>query len=170
MDKELINKLNLLEINPDSLSNKEKKVITEINDIFEKHVRISQELKDAAKENKFNKSTVASKVSCTRQTLYNNPTLLKFLDYCLKEDAKNTTNNSVAGYVSKDKYDALKEENNNLLSNIVDDALKDEEIDSLIKATEDKDKRIIYFIERNNKLNDEIKRLKKIIYEMQHPN
>lgn len=130
---EIKNTLKKLGINDDSLSEKEKKYLTEIFDCYCNFVKEYNSAINIIDKLKFNKSIVADKVSCSRQALYNNPTLMIYLEYLIKETNKLLTSRNNKNFVSREKYDLLKEENSALLINIVKDKNKDIEIDRLTK-------------------------------------
>ena len=141
ISNELMRKLNKLGINPESLSDNEIRYLTQINNVYEEFKKKNDELVDQINRNKFNKMVVSKRVDCSRQTLYKNPTLTLFLNYCLSESEK-VSNVMPNDCVSREKYQLLKEENANLLINIVKDAQKDAEIERLTKELNEKERRI----------------------------
>jgi len=163
LKQKLKNKLIQLDINPDSLSDNEIKILTQIDDAYEEFENTNKDLTSKLAKNKFTKSSVSEKVDCSRQTLYKNPTLVAFLDHCL-EKADKISSLLPQDVVSKDKYAQLKKENELILFNVVDNATKDSEIERLSKELKEKNERIDNLVARVEKLNNEIVDLKRKSY------
>lgn len=154
LDNNIKNELIQLAINPEALSDNEKKLIAQIHDVFTTFKSTQEQLLARLSKNKFNKSIVASKVDCSRQTLYKNPTVVTYLEFILTKAEKIATT-STSEVVSKEKYNQLKKENEQLLFNVVDSALKDAELERMTKELKEKDQRISILVERIEQLNQE---------------
>ena len=84
-NEELCKELESLQINIVSLSENERTYLGEIRAAF---VRFSEKVKGLIRDletTKFNYTTVTNEVSCTRQTIYTNPVLKAYTDYCIKK-------------------------------------------------------------------------------------
>jgi hypothetical protein len=163
LSRNLLDNLLQLGINPISLSENEKNFLTQINTIFEEFVDLNTKLSNEISENKFNKTQVLNQVGFVRRTLYRNPTLIMYIEWCEKQAIKITNNKNTSQLISREKYDRLKEENSNLLLNIVDDALRDDEIDRLAKENDELKKRIENLTSRFEEKEVELKQLRKKI-------
>ena len=163
MDLELIKELNQIGINAQSLSKNEEKYLSQIYLAFKEFMELNNQLNEQIKNNKFNKSIIINKIDCSRQTLYNNPTLMAYLNYCINR-ANNILNKISNDCVSKEKYNQLKYENEQILLNIVEDNLKDDEIERLSREVKEKDARISNLVLIIEELNKEITSLKKNKY------
>lgn len=154
LDNNIKNELIQLSITPESLSDNEKKIISQIHDVFVKFKNTQEQLQNSLSKNKFNKSIVASKVDCSRQTLYKNPTVVSYLEYLLSK-AEKIAITPASEKVSKEKYSQLKKENEQILFNVIDSALKDAELERLNKELKEKNQRIATLVERIEQLNHE---------------
>ena len=163
MDLELIKELNQIGINVKSLSKNEEKYLSQIYQAFQEFLTLNNELHDQLKKNKFNKSVITNKIDCSRQTLYNNPSLVTYLNYCI-DRAENISLKIPSHCVSKERNNQLKNENEQILLNIVEDNLKDDEIERLSREVKEKDARISNLVIRIEELNKEIISLKKNKY------
>lgn len=163
MEQSLIKRLAELNIQVDSLSKREIDALTQINNLFDEFERTDSELKTKLAQNKFTKTLISKKINYSRQTLYKNPTILRFVDYCV-EKAEKISNLLPQNAVSKEKYQQLKEENELILFNVVDNALKDNEIERLSLENKEKDNRIIELTLKIETLNKEISSLKRKTY------
>lgn len=142
LSKGLINNLVSIGINPNALSEKEKRFLSQIHDFFIGYKKQSEELSNILAKNKFNRTTIAASVECSRQTLYKNPTISAYIDWCEKQADDIYEKVVPVNVVPKEKYDTLKDENQKLLINIIDVANKDAEIERLAKENQELRNRI----------------------------
>ena len=163
MEQSLIKRLADLNIQVDSLSKREIDALTQINNLFDEFERTDSELKTRLAQNKFTKTLISKKINYSRQTLYKNPTILRFVEYCV-EKAEKISNYLPQNAVDKEKYQQLKEENELILLNVVDNALKDNEIERLSLENKEKDNRINELTLKIETLNKEISSLKRKTY------
>lgn len=84
-------------------------------------------LKKELRNNKFNKNLVSNQNICSRQTLYGNEIVSKYMQL-LETQTMNVIDVNESKFVSKEKYDRVKAENTLLLAQAVDVAIKDGEI------------------------------------------
>lgn len=112
------------------LTPRELEVITKIQELYDSYVEKHYSLKNEIQENKFNKNIVANHNICSRQTLYGNETICRYMQL-LELQAETLSNVDERKYVSKEKFDNLKAENEKLISNAVDVELKNFEIQKL---------------------------------------
>lgn len=158
---ELLNNLIQLGINPTSLSENEKKFLSQIHIAFEEFkIKNASILRDLSR-NRLSIISVSEQVGCSRQILYRNPTLLIYLNWCIKEADFIYSKSDSANLVSKEKYNRLKNENSNLLTNIVDHALKDVEIVRLVNENKELRKRVQNLISKYEVTNKELSELKR---------
>lgn len=163
LGRNLLDNLVQLGINPNSLSENEKNYLIQINTIFEQFVDLNMKLSNEISNNKFNKTQVLNQVDFARRTLYRNPTLIMYIEWCEKQALKITSNKNTSQLISRDKYELLKEENSNLLINIVEDSLREDEIERLVKENSELKKRIENLTTRFEEKEVELKQLRKKI-------
>lgn len=84
-------------------------------------------LKRELRDNKFNKNLVSNQNICSRQTLYGNEIISKYMQL-LETQAMNVVDVNESKFVPREKYDRVKAENTRLLAQAVDVAIKDGEI------------------------------------------
>lgn len=164
LNEHLVSSLTLLGISIDSLSDNEKKYLCEIYSVFVEHQRINEKLVSEFRKNKFNKSSLAERVDFSRQTLYMNPTLLAYVEWCESQAEKSRGILDSTSFVPREKYNKLKTENTCLLVNIVKDAIRDSEIERLAKENNELKRRVENLLARFEEKNEELNRLKKSIH------
>lgn len=163
LDQTIQNELIQLNINPQSLSENEKKYIKQIFEAYMEFEATQKGLVERIAQNKLNKSVISNKVDCSRQALYKNPTLMIYINHCI-EKANKLAAPLATDVVSKEKFNQLKKENEQILLNVVDNALKDAEILRLVKEVKEKNNRIDNLLARIEDLNKEVSYLKKKTY------
>lgn len=119
-----------LELDESQLTRRELEVITEIQKLYDSYVEKNRNLKRELRDNKFNKNLVSNQNICSRQTLYGNEIISKYMQL-LETQAMNVADVNEARFVSREKYDKVKAENTLLIAQAVDVALKDSEIERL---------------------------------------
>lgn len=164
LPKQLKEILSKLKITPESLSEREQRtlngIFNEFNKFTAEYTRINEDLSKL----KFNAVLVSKAIGCTRQTLHDNATYATFLDWCLKKTDVLTNRVEDRDLVNRKKYNQLKEENINLLTNIVKGANKDAEIIRLSKELNEKEARIEKLLKQVNEQSKEISKLRIISY------
>lgn len=119
-----------LELDENQLTRRELEIITKIQELYDSYVEKNRNLKKELRDNKFNKNIVSNQNICSRQTLYGNEIISKYMQL-LETQAMNVTDMNETRFVSREKYDKVKAENTLLLVQAVDVALKDGEIERL---------------------------------------
>lgn len=119
-----------LELDENQLTRRELEIITKIQELYDSYVEKNRNLKKELRDNKFNKNIVSNQNICSRQTLYGNEIISKYMQL-LETQAMNVTDMNETRFVSREKYDKVKTENTLLLVQAVDVALKDGEIERL---------------------------------------
>lgn len=119
-----------LELDENQLTRRELEIITKIQELYDSYVEKNRNLKKELLDNKFNKNIVSNQNICSRQTLYGNEIISKYMQL-LETQAMNVTDMNETRFVSREKYDKVKAENTLLLVQAVDVALKDGEIERL---------------------------------------
>lgn len=142
LSNELIFQLNVLGVNPYSLSRKEEFYIIQINKLFEEYIDNHASLIEKITNNKFTLTSVSEKMKVSRQFIYLNPTIKEFYEYCEYKAEKMVLKTKFHNSVEKEKYDLLLIENKRLTANIVVDELKDIELKRLIDENKNLLKRI----------------------------
>lgn len=125
-------KMNLakLELDETQLTRRELEIITKIQELYDSYVEKNWNLKKELRDNKFNKNIVSNQSICSRQTLYGNEIISKYMQL-LETQAMNIASVNESKFVSREKYDKVKAENTLLLAQAVDVAIKDGEIERL---------------------------------------
>lgn len=159
--KEIFSKL---KITTESLSEREQRTLYSIYDEFNRFTYEYTRIKEELSKLKFNAVSVSTTIGITRQTLHDNATYATFLDWCLKKSDTLTNRVEDRELVNRKKYNLLKEENNNLLTNIVKEANKDAEIIRLSKELTEKEARIEKLLKQVNEQSKEISKLKVLSY------
>ncbi len=116
-----------LELDESQLTRRELEVITKIQELYDSYVEKNWNLKRELRDNKFNKNMVSNQNICSRQTLYGNEIISKYMQL-LETQAMNVVDVNESKFVPREKYDRLKAENTRLLAQAVDVAIKDGEI------------------------------------------
>lgn len=119
-----------LELDESQLTRRELEVITKIQELYDSYVKKNWNLKRELRDNKFNKNMVSNQNICSRQTLYGNEIISKYMQL-LETQAMNVVDVNEYKFVPKEKYDKVKAENTLLVAQAVDVALKDSEIERL---------------------------------------
>lgn len=119
-----------LELDENQLTRRELEIIAKIQELYDSYVEKNRNLKKELRDNKFNKNIVSNQNICSRQTLYGNEIISKYMQL-LETQAMNVTDMNETRFVSREKYDKVKAENTLLLVQAVDVALKDGEIERL---------------------------------------
>ena len=119
-----------LELDESQLTRRELEVITKIQELYDSYVEKNWNLKKELRDNKFNKNMVSNQNICSRQTLYGNEIISKYMQL-LETQAMNIVDVNESKFVPREKYDKVKAENTLLLAQAVDVALKDSEIERL---------------------------------------
>lgn len=122
--------LDKLELDETQLTRRELEVITEIQKLYDSYVEKNANLKRELRDNKFNKNVVSKQNVCSRQTLYGNEIISKYMQL-LEAQAMNIAEVNESKFVPRERYDRVKAENTLLLNQAVDVALKDCEIKRL---------------------------------------
>lgn len=164
LPKQLKEILSKLKITPESLSEREQRTLYSIYDEFNKFTYEYTRTKEELSKLKFNAVAVSTAIGLTRQTLHDNAIYATFLDWCLKKSSILTNRVEDRELVNRKKYNLLKEENNNLLTNIVKGANKDAEIIRLSKELTEKEARIEKLLKQINEHSKEISKLKVLSY------
>lgn len=116
-----------LELDETQLTRRELEIITKIQELYDSYEKKNQNLKKELRNNKFNKNLVSNQNICSRQTLYGNEIVSKYMQL-LETQTMNVIDVNESKFVSKEKYDRVKAENTLLLAQAVDVAIKDGEI------------------------------------------
>lgn len=116
-----------LELDETQLTRKELEIITKIQELYDSYEKKNRNLKKELRNNKFNKNLVSNQNICSRQTLYGNEIVSKYMQL-LETQTMNVIDVNESKFVSKEKYDRVKAENTLLLAQAVDVAIKDGEI------------------------------------------
>ena len=116
-----------LELDESQLTRRELEVITKIQELYDSYVEKNWNLKKELRDNKFNKNMVSNQNICSRQTLYGNEIISKYMQL-LETQAMNVVDVNESKFVPREKYDKVKAENTLLVAQAVDVALKDSEI------------------------------------------
>lgn len=119
-----------LELDESQLTRRELEVITKIQELYNSYVEKNWNLKRELRDNKFNKNMVSNQNICSRQTLYGNEIISKYMQL-LETQAMNVVDVNESKFVPREKYDKVKAENALLVAQAVDVALKDSEIERL---------------------------------------
>ena len=119
-----------LELDESQLTRRELEVITKIQELYDSYEKKNLNLKKELRDNKFNKNIVSNHNICSRQTLYGNEIISKYMQL-LEAQAMNVVNVNESKFVPREKYDRVKAENTQLVAQAVDIALKDGEIERL---------------------------------------
>lgn len=119
-----------LELDESQLTRRELEVITKIQELYDSYVEKNWNLKKELRDNKFNKNMVSNQNICSRQTLYGNEIISKYMQL-LETQATNVVNVNESKFVPREKYDRVKAENTQLVAQAVDVAIKDSEIERL---------------------------------------
>ena len=119
-----------LELDESQLTRRELEVITKIQEIYNSYEDKNWNLKRELRDNKFNKNMVSNQNICSRQTLYGNEIISKYMQL-LETQAMNVVDVNESKFVPREKYDKVKAENALLVAQAVDVALKDSEIERL---------------------------------------
>ncbi len=119
-----------LELDESQLTRRELEVITKIQELYDSYVEKKWNLKKELRDNKFNKNMVSNQNICSRQTLYGNEIISKYMQL-LETQAMNVVDVNESKFVPREKYDKVKAENTLLVAQAVDVALKDSEIERL---------------------------------------
>lgn len=119
-----------LELDESQLTRRELEVITKIQELYDSYVEKNWNLKKELRDNKFNKNMVSNQNICSRQTLYGNEIISKYMQL-LETQAMNVVDVNESKFVPREKYDKVKAENTLLVAQAVDVALKDSEIERL---------------------------------------
>lgn len=119
-----------LELDESQLTRRELEVITKIQELYDSYVEKNWNLKRELRDNKFNKNMVSNQNICSRQTLYGNEIISKYMQL-LETQAMNVVDVNESKFVPREKYDKVKAENTLLVAQAVDVALKDSEIERL---------------------------------------
>lgn len=119
-----------LELDESQLTRRELEVITKIQELYDSYEKKNLNLKKELRDNKFNKNIVSNQNICSRQTLYGNEIISKYMQL-LEAQAMNVVNVNESKFVPREKYDRVKAENTQLVAQAVDIALKDGEIERL---------------------------------------
>lgn len=164
LPKQLKEILSKLKITPESLSEREKRTLNSIYNEFNKFTNEYTKIHEELSKLKFNAVVVSKAIGLTRQTLHDNLTYATFFDWCLKKTDVLTNRVEDRELVNRNKYNLLKEENNNLLANIVKGANKDAEIIRLSKELTEKEARIEKLLKQVNEQSKEISKLKILSY------
>jgi len=164
LPKQLKEILSKLKITPESLSEREQRTLYSIYGEFNKFTNEYTRTKEELSKLKFNAVSVSAAIGLTRQTLHDNATYATFIDWCLKKAEILTNRVEDRELVNRKKYNLLKEENNNLLTNIVKGANKDAEIIRLSKELTEKEARIEKLLKQVNEQSKEISKLKVLSY------
>lgn len=152
--------LNKLKITPESLSEREKRTLSSIYCEFSKFTNEYTRINGELSRLKFNAVSVSKAIGCTRQTLYDNDIYSLFFDWCLKKTNVLTNRVDDRDLVTRKKYNQLKEENLNLLINIVKESNRDTEISRLTKELNEKQERIDRLLKQVNEQSKEISKLR----------
>ena len=116
-----------LELDETQLTRRELEIITKIQELYDSYEKKTRNLKKELRNNKFNKNLVSNQNICSRQTLYGNEIVSKYMQL-LETQTMNVIDVNESKFVSKEKYDRVKAENTLLLAQAVDVAIKDGEI------------------------------------------
>ena len=116
-----------LELDETQLTRRELEIITKIQELYDSYEKKNRNLKKELRNNKFNKNLVSNQNICSRQTLYGNEIVSKYMQL-LETQTMNVIDVNESKFVSKEKYDRIKAENTLLLAQAVDVAIKDGEI------------------------------------------
>lgn len=119
-----------LELDESQLTRRELEVITKIQELYNSYEEKNWNLKRELRDNKFNKNMVSNQNICSRQTLYGNEIISKYMQL-LETQAMNVVDVNESKFVPREKYDKVKAENALLVAQAVDVALKDSEIERL---------------------------------------
>lgn len=119
-----------LELDESQLTRRELEVITKIQELYDSYVEKNWNLKKELRDNKFNKNMVSNQNICSRQTLYGNEIISKYMQL-LETQAMKVVDVNESKFVPREKYDKVKAENTLLVAQAVDVALKDSEIERL---------------------------------------
>ena len=119
-----------LELDESQLTRRELEVITKIQELYDSYVEKNWNLKKELRDNKFNKNMVSNQNICSRQTLYGNEIISKYMQL-LETQAMNVVDVNESKFVPREKYDKVKAENTLFVAQAVDVALKDSEIERL---------------------------------------
>lgn len=116
-----------LELDETQLTRRELEIITKIQELYDSYEKKNRNLKKELRNKKFNKNLVSNQNICSRQTLYGNEIVSKYMQL-LETQTMNVIDVNESKFVSKEKYDRVKAENTLLLAQAVDVAIKDGEI------------------------------------------
>lgn len=116
-----------LELDETQLTRRELEIITKIQELYDSYEKKNRNLKKELRNNKFNKNLVSNQNICSRQTLYGNEIVSKYMQL-LETQTMNVIDVNESKFVSKEKYNRVKAENTLLLAQAVDVAIKDGEI------------------------------------------
>lgn len=139
--------LNKLGLDETQLSRRELETLTKIQEYYTAYETKNESLKKELQNNKFNRNVIKDAGICSRQTLYTNEIINNFMQL-LELQADNVCDANKAKYISRDKYNELKEENALLISNAVDVAIKDAEIERLTRENKQLHNRINTLVKR----------------------
>lgn len=155
-------KKNLTKIGLDEtqLSRRELNTITKIQELYDNFESKNETLKKQLQNNKFNRKVIKDSGICSRQTLYTNEIVNKFVSL-LEEKSEGISDVDEAKYISRIKYNELKAENVKLISNAVDAAIKDAEIDRLTRENKQLHDRVDNLVKRLEEEHNNNVRLKK---------
>lgn len=155
-------KKNLTKIGLDEtqLSRRELNTITKIQELYDNFESKNETLKKQLQNNKFNRKVIKDSGICSRQTLYTNEIVNKFVSL-LEEKSEGISDVDEAKYISRIKYNELKAENVKLISNAVDVAIKDAEIDRLTRENKQLHDRVDNLVKRLEEEHNNNVRLKK---------
>lgn len=142
-------KKNLAKIGFDEtqLSRRELDTITKIQEFYDDFESKNETLKKELQNNKFNRKAIKDSGICSRQTLYTNEIVNKFVSL-LEEKSENISDVNETKYIPRSKYNELKAENAKLISNVVDVAIKDAEIDRLTRENKQLHDRVNNLVKR----------------------
>lgn len=154
-------KANLSKIGIDvtSLSKRELETLSKIQTFYDEYVEKNNSIRTEIQNNSFTRSSIKDAGICSRQTLYKNEVINQFVEYLI-ENAEQIQLANSAKYVSKLKYDELKNENQKLILNAINVAEKNVEIEKLIKENKQLKERIDNLLCTLEEEKNENKRLK----------
>lgn len=142
------------------LSRRELETVTKIQELYDAFETKNENLKKELQNNKFNRNIIKDAGICSRQTLYSNEIVNSFTQL-LEAQTENISDVDETKYVPRSKYNKLKAENALLVSNAVDIAIKDAEVDRLTRENKQLHDRIDNLVKRLEEEHNNNVRLKK---------
>lgn len=139
--------LSKLGLEENQLSSRELNILIKIQEYYNAYEEKNNSLKQELQNNKFNRKRIKDIGICSRQTLYTNKVINDYM-LLLESQAEDISDVNETKYISRQKYNELKSENTKLISNAVDSAIKDAEIERLTRENKQLKDRISNLIKR----------------------